>query len=128
MLAQQDEQGNTLWKLQAKSLQGQSGGKQAEGTLIEVEGWLYRNGKPILKFTAGYARAHSERRELEAWGNVRAVSSISQARLQAERILWKAREDRLIATGGVIIQWGTLILRDERLTLDTALQRAIGGD
>lgn len=126
MLAQQDERGNTLWKLQAKALQGQSGGKRAEGTLVEVQGWLYRDGKPVVKFTARYARADSERREVEAWGSVQASSSVSHARLQADRILWKAREDKIIATGAVTIQWGELTIRDERLTLDTALQRAWG--
>ena len=128
LLAQQDEQGNTLWKLQAKALQGQSDNQQAEGTLTEVQGWLYQKGKPVLKFTARYARAHSERREVEAWGNVRAISNVSRARLQADRILWQARADKIIATGNVIIQWGEFVLRDEHLTLDTALQRAWGGE
>ncbi|MCS7066218.1 MAG: LPS export ABC transporter periplasmic protein LptC, partial [Fimbriimonadales bacterium] len=128
MLAQQDEQGNTLWRLQAKWLQGQTSEGRAEGTLIEVQGWLYRDGKPVLKLVARYARADSERREVEAWGKVQAVSSVSRARLQADRILWKAREDKLIATGAVSIQWGDLIVRDEHLTLDTALQRAWGGE
>ncbi len=126
-LTQQDEQGNTLWKLQANTLEGQSGEQGAEGVLREVQGWLYRDGKPILKFSARYARAHSERREVEAWGKVQAVSSASRARLQAERILWKAREDKIIATGGVIVQWGELTVRDDHLVLDTALQRAWGG-
>jgi hypothetical protein len=127
-LIQQDEQGKTLWKLQAKSLSGQTGAEGAEGVLQEVEGWLYREGKPVLHFTARYARAHSERREIEAWGEVQAISNISRARLQAERILWRAREDRLIASGGVTIQWGELRLHDERLVLDTALQRATSGE
>ncbi|MEN3002229.1 MAG: LPS export ABC transporter periplasmic protein LptC [Armatimonadota bacterium] len=127
-LEQQDERGNTLWKLQAQALQGRSGGKQAEGTLIEVQGWLYRNGKPVLKLTARYARADAERREVEAWGKVQAISRVNRARLQADRVLWKARDDRLIATGGVVIQWGDFTMRDEHLTLDTALERAWGGN
>ncbi len=127
-LEQQDEQGRPIWKLTAKALQGQSGGKQAEGMLIDVRGWLYRHGKPVLQFTARYARAHSERKEVEAWGSVQAISRVSNARLQADRILWKAREDQIIASGRVVVQWGELVMRDNRLTLDTALQKAWGGE
>jgi LPS export ABC transporter protein LptC len=127
-LEQQDEQGNTLWKLKAQALEGQSAGEQAEGTLVAVSGWLYRKGKPVLQISARYARAHSATREVEAWGEVKATSSVTRAQLQAERILWKAREDRIIATGAVTLRWGDLVLQDERLTMDTALQRAWGGE
>jgi LPS export ABC transporter protein LptC len=127
-LEQQDEQGHLLWRLEAQALQGQSAGEQAEGTLVQVRGWLYRQGKPVLQLRAQYARAHSETREVEAWGTVQATSTINHAQLQAERILWKARDDRIIATGSVTIRWGDLVIQDERLVLDTALQRAWGGE
>jgi hypothetical protein len=128
MLQQQDEQGQLLWRLEAQTLQGQSGGERAEGTLVGVRGWLYQKGKPVLQLSAHYARAHSQTREVEAWGAVKATSTVTRAQLQAERILWKAREDRIVATGSVTIRWGNLVIQDERIVLDTALQRAWGGE
>ncbi|MCS7207982.1 MAG: LPS export ABC transporter periplasmic protein LptC [Fimbriimonadales bacterium] len=127
-LEQQDEQGNTLWKLEAQSLRAESKESHAQGILVRVRGWLYRNGKPVLEFTAPYARAHSERREVEAWGKVVAVSKTNDARLEAGRILWKARQDRILAREGVWLRWGAFEMREHALNVDTALERVWSGE
>ncbi len=122
-LEQQDEQGRTLWKLQARSLKAESRSEQVEGTLFQVRGWLYRDGKPVLEFRAPYARADADTREVEAWGKVVAVSKTNDARLEAGRILWKSREDRIIASEGVLLKWGAFELRERALQVDTALEK-----
>jgi LPS export ABC transporter protein LptC len=127
-LEQQDEQGRTLWKLQAQALHAETRDSQAQGTLTQVRGWLYRNGKPVLEFTAPYARANAETREVEAWGGVVATSKTSDARLSAGRILWQARRDRARASGGVRLRWGEFELRERALTVDTALEKAWSDD
>ena len=127
-LEQQDELGRTLWKLQAQALRAETRDSQAQGTLTQVRGWLYRNGKPVLEFTAPYARANSETREVEAWGGVVAASKTNDARLVAGRILWQARKDRIRASEGVRLQWGAFELRERALHVDTALERAWSGD
>ncbi|BCW95620.1 MAG: hypothetical protein KatS3mg018_1102 [Fimbriimonadales bacterium] len=123
-LEQQDEEGRTLWKLQAQALRAESGDSGAQGALTQVRGWLYRDGKPVLEFTAPYARANSETREVEAWGGVVAHSKTNKARLTAGRIVWQSRRDRVRAQEGVILQWGAFELRDRALTVDTALEKA----
>ena len=127
-LEQQDEQGRTLWKLQAQALRAETRDSQAQGTLTQVRGWLYRNGKPVLEFTAPYARANAETREVEAWGGVVATSKTNDARLTAGRIVWQARRDRIRASEGVLLQWGEFELRERALLVDTALEKAWSGD
>ena len=127
-LEQQDEQGRTLWKLQAQALRAETRDSQAQGTLSQVRGWLYRNGKPVLEFTAPYARANAETREVEAWGSVVATSKTNDARLTAGRIVWQARRDRIRASEGVLLQWGEFELRERALLVDTALEKAWSGD
>ena len=127
-LEQQDEQGRTLWKLQAQALRAETRESQAQGTLTQVRGWFYRDGKPVLEFTAPYARANSDTREVEAWGGVVAASKTNDARLVAGRILWQARKDRIRASEGVRLQWGAFELRERALHVDTALEKAWSGD
>jgi LPS export ABC transporter protein LptC len=127
-LEQQDELGRTLWKLQAQALRAETRDSQAQGTLSQVRGWLYRNGKPVLEFTAPYARANAETREVEAWGSVVATSKTNDARLTAGRIVWQARRDRIRASEGVLLKWGDFELRERALHVDTALEKAWSGD
>ncbi|OYT69625.1 MAG: hypothetical protein CFK48_07755 [Armatimonadetes bacterium CP1_7O] len=125
-LEQQDEQGRTLWKLQAQSLKAESKDTKTQGVLMHVQGWLYRSGKPVLEFRAPYARANADTRAVEAWGQVVAVSKTNDARLEAGRILWQAREDRIIASEGVLLRWGAFELRERTLYVDTALEKVWG--
>ncbi len=126
VLEQADEHGQLLWRLKAQSLQGEAQGGEAHGVLRGVQGWLYREGKPVLEFTAPYARADSARREVEAWGGVRARSRVNNAELVAGRILWRAREDRIYARDSIRLRWDAFELRERAVIVDTALERAWG--
>lgn len=123
---QQDKQGRTLWKLQAQSLKAESKDTKTQGVLMQVQGWLYRDGKPVLEFRAPYARTNANTRTVEAWGKVVAVSKTNDARLEAGRILWQARDDRVIASEGVLLRWGAFALRERALYVDTALEKVWG--
>ncbi|MEN3001518.1 MAG: LPS export ABC transporter periplasmic protein LptC [Armatimonadota bacterium] len=125
-VVQQDEQGRTLWKLHAQSLKAETRDKKAQGVLVAVRGWLYRDGKPVLEFRAPYARANADTREVEAWGGVVATSKTHNARLEAGRILWKSREDRIFAREGVFLQWNAFEMHERALIVDTALERVWG--
>ncbi len=125
-LEQQDEQGRTLWRLEAQSLRAETKGNKAQGILLTVRGWLYRDGKPVLEFRAPYARADSAARTVEAWGGVVATSKTHDARLEAGRILWKSREDRIYAREGILLKWGAFELRERAIVVDTALEQAWG--
>lgn len=88
-----------------------------------MRGWLYRDGKPVLEFTAPYARANSETREVEAWGGVVAHSKTNKTPHRGAYRVAVGR-DRVRAQEGVILQWGAFELRDRALTVDTALEKA----
>ncbi len=125
-LEQQDEQGRVIWRLKARLLQAESKENRAQGVLIGVEGTLYREGKPVLEFTAERARADSETHIVEAWGKVRAQSLTNNARLEAGRIHWESKRNRIQASEGVQVVWDEFELRDNRLNVDTALERVWG--
>ncbi|MFN4033266.1 MAG: LPS export ABC transporter periplasmic protein LptC [Fimbriimonadales bacterium] len=125
-LEQRDEQGRTLWKLKAQALRAESQDAKAQGVLSEVEGWLYRDGKPVLQFRAPYARANADTREVEAWGAVQARSTTNDAQLRAGRILWQSRYDRIRASEGVVLRWGAFELRERALIVDAALEKVWG--
>lgn len=126
VLEQKDDQGRLLWRLKAEVLEGEAKSGEAQGTLKKVQGWLYRDGKPVLEFSAPFARADSERKEVVAWGGMRARSRANRAELEAGRIVWRAREDRIYASEGVRLHWGEFELREKHLVVDTALERAWG--
>ncbi len=125
-LEQQDEQGKVIWRLQARLLEAESKENRAQGILTEVRGTLYREGKPVLRFTAERARADSETRIVEAWGNVRAQSLANNAQMRAGRIRWDSKNDRIRASDGVQIVWDAFELQDNQLNVDTALERVWG--
>jgi hypothetical protein len=127
-LEQQDEQGRTLWKLQAQALRAETRESQAQGTLTQVRGWLYRNGKPVLEFTAPYARANSETQEVEAWGGVVAASKTNDARLVAGASSGRRAKTASALPKACGSAGATFELRERALHVDTALEKAWSGD
>lgn len=118
------ETGKLLWELKAKRGSGQAQDGKILGTLQEVQGVLYKDGKPTLRFEADHAKADSDAQRVAAWGRVRAVSDVNKAKLTAQKITWEAKRDLVTAEGNVRIQWGDFEMVDNRLHVDTALQRA----
>lgn len=126
VLKQTDAQGRLLWRLEAQVLKGEAQSGDAQGTLRSVRGWLYRAGKPVLEFSAPFARADSKRQEVVAWGGVVAHSKVNRAELRAGRIAWRARADRIVASDGVRLRWDTFELQERAVVVDTALEKAWG--
>lgn len=116
--------GKLLWELKAKRGSGQAKDGKIVGTLQEVQGVLYKDGQPTLRFEAENAKADSDAQRVAAWGRVKAVSHVNKAKLSAEKITWEAKRDLVTAEGNVRIQWGDFEMLDNRLHVDTALQRA----
>jgi len=122
------ETGKMLWELKAKKGSGQANSGKVIGTLQQVQGVLYREGKPTLRFEADYAKADSDQKRVAAWGRVKAVSNTNKAELTAEKITWESERDLITAEGNVRIKWGDFEMFDSRLNVDTALQRAWRGN
>lgn len=122
------ETGKMLWELKAKKGSGQASNSKVIGTLRQVQGVLYREGKPALRFEADYAKADSDQKRVVAWGSVKAVSNTNKAELTAEKITWESKRDLMTAEGNVRIKWGDFEMSDSRLNVDTALQRAWRGN
>lgn len=115
--------GKMLWELKAKRGSGQAKDGKIVGTLQEVQGVLYQDGKPTLHFKAENAKADSDEERVLAWGRVKAVSKVNRAELTTQKITWEAKKNLITAEGNVRIQWGDFEMFDDRLHVDTALQR-----
>lgn len=118
-----DDQGRMIWRLDAKQGHGKADQGDIQGDLQEVSGIFYQEGKPVLRFQSRFARADSKQRLVTAWGGVEARSERHSAFLRADKIVWEASQDKIIAKGNARVQWGEYTLRDERLILDTAMKR-----
>jgi LPS export ABC transporter protein LptC len=118
------ETGKMLWEIKAKKGSGQAKDGKVTGTLQQVQGVLYKDGKPTLRFEAEHAKADSNEKRVTVWGRVKAFSNANKAELTAEKITWESKRDLITAEGNVRIKWGDFEMFDNRLHMDTALQRA----
>lgn len=116
--------GKMLWEIKAKKGNGQAKDGTVIGTLEEVQGMLYRDGEPALRFEADYVKADSDQKRVVAWGSVKAISKMNKAELTAQKITWESKKELITAEGSVRIKAGDFEMFDDRLHADTALQRA----
>jgi len=94
----------------------------ATGEFENVRCVLYEKGRPTTDLRAGRIRALQKQWRVEASRGVSAYSRVNVVRLQADRVIWLARQNRLIARGNVQITGKQFSLQAREVELDTALQ------
>ena len=112
----------TVWEATVPRAEAKSAQAGAAGVLEDVRCVLYEKGKPTTDLQAGQVRALQAQWRIEARGDVRAHSRVNGVRLQANEVIWLARQNRLIARGNVVVTGKQFSLRAEQVELDTALQ------
>lgn len=85
------------------------------GTLRQVSGELYQEGKLASRFVADAARADKAKGQLVLSGKVTVIGLDPQAKLECQKLEWKTKEKRIRALGGVTIRFnqGTIGPMDE---------------
>ncbi len=111
-----------VWEADVPRAQASSAQAGATGVFENVRCVLYEEGKPATDLQAKQVRAFEKEWRVEASGGVQAVSRVNGVRLQANRVIWLARENRLIARGDVQILGKQFSLQAQEVELDTALQ------
>lgn len=122
-IAWDDENGQPIWRARFKQATASQTGEGAVVEITGVEARLYRDGKLASKLVAPRVVADSRTREVRAMGGVKVVSALHKSSASAGRLVWRPRQDKLIATGGVKMQRDNLTISASTLEGDTALGR-----
>lgn len=118
-----DENGQPIWRAQFKQAIASESGEGAVVEITGVEASLYRDGELASKLIAPRVVADSHTREVRATGGVKVFSALHKSSAIADHVVWKPRQDKLIATGGVKMQRDNLAITANKLEGDTALGR-----
>ncbi len=111
-----------VWEAEVPYAQASATQAGATGVFDNVRCVLYQEGKPTTDLRARRVRAVQQEWRVEARGGVEAVSRVNGVRLQANEVIWLARQNRLLARGEVQITGKQFSLRAREAELDTAMQ------
>lgn len=114
--------GKVLWQAEVPRAQVRNTAEGATGTFENVRSILYKEGKPTTDLQARRVEADQRRWRVEGSGGVSALSRINGVRLQAQKVIWFARQNRLVAQGDVMIEGRQFQLKAQEVELDTAMQ------
>lgn len=112
-----------VWEARVPRAEAQQAGEQGQGVFEQVRCTLYDKGKPLTDLQAGRVHAVQQEWRIEASQGVFAHSRVNDVRLRAERVVWFARQNRLVAEGSVEVRGKQFYLRAQRVEMDTALQQ-----
>ena len=119
-----DSHGRRVMEAQFKEAVGSQTGNNSTLELRTVKASLYKNGKIAGILTAPSVMADSRKKEIWASGGVTVSSAVENATASADRIVWKAREDRLYGTGNVNMAKQNVSVAASSFQADTALKKS----
>jgi hypothetical protein len=95
---------------------------KSASALEDVKAVLYANGKASVELTAPVVNIDNASREIRASGGVKVVSKTEGASFEADTLVWKSRESKLIGSGNVLMIKKNITGKGDRLEADTALR------
>ncbi len=119
-----DDQGKRLWEAGFKSATADEAGGSARVELTDVTASLYKDGKVASRMVAPKVVADSAKKEVRAFGGVKVTSLADGSTASADQMIWMPREDKIVGTGGVRMDKGSIHIRAQSITTDTALTKA----
>lgn len=100
-LRQTDESGRLAWQVRLKELHVTAGAQAVAGMR---EALIYdQNGAPMIRLVAQQARGNAAQRNLEVYGDVRAMSQ-QGALITTDTVRWLERERKLYCPGKVVLR------------------------
>ncbi|MCX6374799.1 MAG: hypothetical protein NTU88_01950 [Armatimonadetes bacterium] len=119
-----DAQGRRVMEAQFKEAVGSQTGNNSMLELRTVRASLYKNGKIAGVLTAPSVMADSRKKEIWASGGVTVSSAVENATASADRIVWKAREDRLYGAGSIKMVRENVSVAASSFQADTVLKKS----
>ncbi|MBD2102204.1 LPS export ABC transporter periplasmic protein LptC [Leptolyngbya sp. FACHB-261] len=101
VLSEADEQGKRLWEMKANEAVYSRDKRTAQ--IQGVAGSFFKDGKVLLTTTATRGEVRQQTQQIRLEGSVKAYSLPDKITLQADKLEWQPKQDRLIATGNVIL-------------------------
>lgn len=117
--------GKPMWALKVgRASVDMANQREFYGDLEDVTGTLYERGEPGLKFHADKCSFDTNTQTVRIEGNVEGESVPNGLLLKADRLVWRHRENTLMAEGRPLLirQNDQVELRDSKLIADTSLQ------
>ncbi|MEC4985485.1 MAG: LPS export ABC transporter periplasmic protein LptC, partial [Oscillatoria sp. PMC 1076.18] len=93
-LEQADDEGNTLWKIQAKRAVYDEDNKVAK--IEQIEGSLFQEGEVVLKISANSGEIDREGTKISLQNQIVAVDPRNGAVIRGEEVQWLPKEDLLL--------------------------------
>ena len=100
-LTEFDAEGKLLWEITSKRADYRADRKIAD--VQDVKGKFYRKGEPLMEATGDKGTINQSTKEITLEGNIKAIAIQEKINMQADRMVWKAEEDLLKATGHIEI-------------------------
>jgi LPS export ABC transporter protein LptC len=116
-----DARGLQQWDLRAETVAVDSAAGSV--ALTTVAGVFFEGGQPSVEFTAPRGTFDIATRNVTLEGGVKARAANGRT-VEAQTMKWIPRARQIEAAGSVVLHQNGMIVRSDRLTSDTALQRA----
>ena len=120
----EDSKGRRVWEARFKEAVLAKDQSDSTVELIGVEAKLYQEGKFVSSLAAPRVVADGRAREIRAAGGVKLLSRADNSLLHAERLVWKARENKVSGAGNVRMKRNNLSVTATAFEADTALKKA----
>lgn len=123
-----DDKGRPLWKADFREAVGSKTGESALMELRDVRASLYKDGKLVSRLIAPRVTANDRTMEVHASGGVEVRWVADNASAQAQRMIWKSRDDKLVGVGTVRVARRNMEITAHSFVADTEMSRAKFGN
>ena len=120
----EEENGIKIWDLTAEKIEADN----ARQLMIfhNAQGVFYReNNAGQINLTAVTAVLHTDTKDIELAGDVKAVSSTDGAVFTAPRALWKAQERKFLGYDGIMLTRADTVVTGQEIEADTAMEKVV---
>ncbi|HWR40568.1 MAG TPA: LPS export ABC transporter periplasmic protein LptC [Patescibacteria group bacterium] len=119
----EEENGKKIWNLAADKIEADNAHQRV--IFHNARGIFYRENDGRINLTATKAVLHTDTKDIELEGNIRAVSSTDGAVFTTPRALWKAQDKKFWGYDGITLTRGDTVVTGQEIEADTGLEKVI---
>ena len=119
----EEENGKKVWDLTADKIEADNSHNKM--IFHNARGIFYRDQDKPLNLTATRAILHTDTKNIELDGDVKAVSSADGAVFTAPRVLWQGRERKFWGFDGITLTRGDTVVTGQEMEADAGMETVI---